>query len=110
MKALHRHLFLYPRLISVQLEIPSLLCYQLLVFSAFGYSPLFDHQDLGGLPYSTQTVSDHKCRSSFHEVGQALLNERFAFRIQIGSGLVKNENPGIGQDCPGDSNALSLAT
>lgn len=47
-------------------------------------------------------------RPPAHQVGETLLNHGFTFRVEARRGLVENQNPGIGQNRPGDRNALAL--
>jgi hypothetical protein len=44
-----------------------------------------------------------------HEVVQGLLDEHFGFGIELGSGLVENQNRSILEQCAGDGEALALA-
>src|SRR5690606_4134858 len=103
------HLTLYPRLIRIQLIIPPRVGNQFLVGAAFLDVALLDHEDLVGLADGAEAMGYDECGSAFHERGQALLDEGFAFCVEIGSGLIEDEDAGICENGPGDGNALPLA-
>src|SRR5690606_15278265 len=55
-----------PRLIRIQLIIPSLCCNKLIMSSAFGDATLFDDEDLIGLTNRAETVGNDKSGTAFH--------------------------------------------
>ena len=105
-----RRLFLYPCLVCIELEIPALYCNQLFMPAAFSDLALFDDQDLVCLPDGTQPVRNDECRAALHEIREALLNERFAFSVQIRGCFIQNQNARISKDRAGYRDPLSLTT
>ena len=100
---------LNPRLIRIQLVIPPRVGDQFLVCAAFLDVALLDHEDLVGLADGAEAVGYDEGGTAFHERGQALLNEGLAFCVEVGSGLIEDEDAGICENSPGDGNALPLS-
>src|SRR5208283_5513571 len=76
--------------------------------AALHNTPALDNKDLIGASNGRKAVSDNQRRAAMHQMAQALLDQRFGFRIQTRGRLVENQNPGVGQDGAGNRYALSL--
>ena len=83
---------------------------KVIMCTPIGDPAVFDYQDLIGFSYRAQSVSNDKSGSPLGEFSQTFLNQRFAFRIQIGGGLIQDQNSWIGQNRSRDGNPLSLAS
>ena len=55
-----------------------------------------------------EPVGDDDDRFVRHQPGHGLLDDRFVFRVDVGGGLIQNDNGGVLQYGPGDGNALFL--
>src|SRR6266404_1117249 len=95
-------------LASVQIVVAASESVQRLVSAAFNDATGFDNQNLLGAANGREAMGDYERCAAAHEVTQTFLNERFRFRIQTGSGFIKNQDARIGEDGACDGDALLL--
>ena len=69
---------------------------------------MVDDDDVVGIADRAQTMGDDDGRPAFHESIQGSLNNFFTFRIEGGRRFIEDENAGIFENSPGNSNALAL--
>ena len=67
-----------------------------------------DHHAIGA-SHGGEAVGDHEHRPSGHEGGEGLLDEELALGVELGRGLVENENGRIAEKDPRDGDPLALA-
>src|SRR6185295_4141726 len=82
---------------------------ELLVRAGFDNAAVLDDRDAVGMADGGEAVGDDKAGPAAHEAGQAPLDEPLALGVEVAGGLVEDEDEGVGQDGPGDGQALLLA-
>ena len=83
--------------------------HQLVVAPQLGDAAVVDHDDAVGVAHGREAVGDDEGGASVHQVGEGLLDEVLALRVEGGGGLVEDEDGGVVQDGAGDGEALLLA-
>ena len=88
---------------------PVLARHQLVVGPHLGDAAAVDHHDAVGVLHGGQAMGDDEDRAPLHQLGQRLLDQELALRVEIGRGLVQDEDGRILQEGAGDGQALPLA-
>src|SRR5262245_40417704 len=83
---------------------------QFLMTAALRETPLFEDQDLIRMLNGRKALSDDERGPAFAKLAHGFLDEALGLRIDAGGRVVENEDAGIHQKCPGNGNALALAT
>lgn len=83
--------------------------HQLGMRADFGDASLFKDEDAVGVSDGAEPVRDDEARPFAHEFCEAALDELFAFGVEVAGGFVKNEDPGIREECAGDGDSLTLS-
>ena len=82
---------------------------QELVVGAFLDDAAFvEHGDPMGEAHGGQAVGDQDDGATLREIGERLLDDVLALRVEIGGGLVQDEDRGILQERPREGDPLSL--
>ena len=68
-----------------------------------------DDEDLIGVADGREAVGDDEGGAACHEAFEGFVDEALGFAVEGGSGFVEEEDLGIGEDGPGDGDALALA-
>ena len=76
--------------------------------SGFGDGAVSQHDDPVSVPYGVEPMGDHEHGASLEEVIQSLADRPFGVRVGGGGGLVQDHDRGVGQQCPGDPDALTF--
>ncbi|GAG05115.1 unnamed protein product, partial [marine sediment metagenome] len=79
-----------------------------MVRSLFYNYPFVKDNDLVSILYGGETMSYNEGCPILQEFFQRILNEKFCLRVNAGSGLIQDENPGIKGQSPGKSQKLPL--
>lgn len=77
--------------------------------AAFNDSARFDHQDQIRIVHRAQAVRDHDAGASGQQGLECPLNDRLGAGIDIGSGLIENQDARIADHRPGEAEQLALA-
>ncbi len=75
----------------------------------FGDSSVLQHHDPVGGADGGQPVGDDEQGAAGRQRGQGVLDQRLGMRVGVGGGLVEHEDRRVGEQCPGDGEALRLA-
>src|SRR6185312_3074292 len=68
-----------------------------------------EDDDLVGEGDGREAVGDYEGGAAGHRLAQAGFDRRLGGRVDRGGGVVEDQDPGVGQDRPGDRNPLPLA-
>ena len=68
------------------------------------------HHDLVGRPDRRQPVGDDQCGPTLERHEQRLLHRGLGFGVEVGRGLVEDDDPRAGEQQAGDRQPLALAT
>ena len=68
------------------------------------------HDDLIGPHDRCQTMGDNEHCAPFNQVGERLLQHKLRFGIELGRGLVENQDRWVFEQGTGDGDALALPT
>src|SRR6266851_3375303 len=96
-------------LLVVELPVSPVRLEQFLMSAALDNLTAFQHQDLIGTANRGKPVRDHERRAPASKLTQSVLNQGFTFAVQAGSCLIKDQQFGVGENGPRDSDALSLS-
>src|SRR5713101_13040 len=96
-------------LFIVELPVSPVRFEQFFMSAALNNLTAFQHQDLIGAANRRKPVSDHERRAPAAQLTQPVLNQGFAFAVQAGSCLVKDQQFGVGENGARDGDALSLS-
>src|ERR1700761_4333984 len=77
--------------------------------STFHDRSVLNDKDLIGAANRREAMRNHKCRSSFDEILQALLNQRLRLRVQTRSCLIQDQDAWISQNGARNRDTLPLA-
>src|SRR5690606_34877669 len=92
----------------VEPAVEAILPEQLLVRAALDDPAAVQDQDLVRALDRGQPVRDHERRAPAAQRPESVPDHRLALAVQAGSGLVKDQDPGIGQDRARDGDSLAL--
>lgn len=95
---------------GMQAGIMAIGCQELDMGAALHQAALVHDQNLVSLLDGRQAVSDHQCGTALHDVVKGSLDVALGLGIQGRSRLVENQQRRVLQQCPGDRQALALAT
>src|SRR5262252_6566723 len=95
-------------LFRVELEVSSLRSVKRAVCTALHDPPGLDDENLIGAADGREAMGDDKSCAAAHEVGQALLDERFGLGIEARRGFVQDQDARLGKNRTGDRDALLL--
>src|SRR5260221_2834208 len=95
-------------LLVVELAIAPVPGQQLLVGAALDDLAAFEHQDLVGAADGREPVRDHERRAPPPQRAQTVLDHGLALAVEARGRLVQDQDAWIGEDCPGDRDALAL--
>ncbi len=93
----------------VQAAVDAVAGQQLIVASDLGDAAFVDDDDAVGIAHGGEPVRDDEDRPSTHQVGERLLHDELAFRIQIRRGLVQDEDRRVLQERARDRQSLPLS-
>ena len=84
---------------------------QLLVRTLLNDFAIFDDDDLVGIAYRGQAVSNDETGARIYQALQCFLDARFGAGVHAGGGFIKDKNPRVRQNgpCNGKELTLSLA-
>ena len=74
-----------------------------------GDAPMIEHDDLVGFGDGVQPVGDHEHSPVVNEAAQRLLHKVFRFGIGERRRLVQDQDRCVGEQRPGDGEALAFA-
>ena len=83
--------------------------HQLVVGPHLGDAAAVDHHDAVGVPHRRQAMGDDQGRATLHQLGQRLLDQELALGVEVGGGLVQDQDGRILQEGARDREALALA-
>src|SRR5579859_3270139 len=84
------------RPVAIELPVAALEVEQLLVAALLDHLAVLEHDDSGGVPDRREPVGDHDRRATGKQPPQALLDQRLGVDVDVRSGLVEDEDAGIG--------------
>src|SRR5438105_4787363 len=96
-------------LFIVELPVSPVSLEQFFVSAALDNLTVFQHQDLIGTANRGQPVRDHESRAPAAKLAQSVLNQGFAFTVQAGCRLIKDQQFWIGENRARDGDALALS-
>src|SRR3954471_3678804 len=92
------------------LPVAAALLHQLTVPAGFHDPPVIKDDDLVGMHDRAETMGNHEAGPAGPQAFQALMDEPFAFAIEIAGGLVQNQYSRVGQESASNGQPLTLAT
>src|SRR5436190_14268108 len=92
------------------LLVATALRHQLVVCAGFHNPPVIKDENLVSVHDRAEAMGNHKARPAHHQSIQALMDEPFAFAVEIAGGLVQNQYSGVGQEGTSNGQSLTLAT
>src|SRR3990172_5690988 len=98
------------KLDAVQFGVEAIPVQQLAMRADLGNAAFFDHHDAIGMLDGGEAVGDDQGRAILHQRLQRRLHMALRVGVQRRSGLVQNQDRCILENCPGDRDALPLAT
>src|SRR5687767_14300412 len=69
---------------------------------------LFEDDDLVRTHDGAEPMRDDERSSPAHQTFEALMDQTLALAVEVAGGFVENEDPGIGQERPGNCQPLPL--
>ena len=86
----------------------AVLAHELVVGSDLGDAALLEDDDQVGLFHAADAVGDDEGGAAVHDEVHAAADQVFGFGIDAGGGVIEDEDARVGEDGPGDGQALLL--
>src|SRR5476651_537842 len=83
---------------------------QLIVRTALNNASLIHRQDLVRMSHGRESVRDDNHRAPGADLSHVVLDDAFRFEVERAGRFIEYQNSGIGQQSPGNGEALALAT